>query len=68
MSFNVAKCKVIDFGRNNPQHEYKMDGERLEKVEMERDIGVTVKSLKPSVQCANAASTARSVLGQILSL
>jgi hypothetical protein len=66
MSFNTKKCKVMHFGRRNPQYDYEMNGERLEKVEEERDIGVTVqKSLKPSAQCAKAAGTARAVLGQI---
>jgi Reverse transcriptase (RNA-dependent DNA polymerase)/Endonuclease-reverse transcriptase len=66
MSFNVAKCKVIHFGRNNPEFEYQMLGQRLEKVDKERDIGVMVhKSLKPAAQCAKAAGTARAVLGQI---
>jgi hypothetical protein len=66
MSFNVKMCKVMHFGRRNPQYDYEMNGEKLERVEEERDIGVTVqKSLKPSAQCAKAAGTARSVLGQI---
>jgi ribonucleases P/MRP protein subunit RPP40 len=66
MSLNVAKCKVIHFGRNNPEFEYHMQGQRLEKVERECDIGVIVhKSLKPAAQCAKAAGTARTVLGQI---
>jgi hypothetical protein len=66
MQFNVAKCKVIHFGRNNPLYEYEMLGQKLGEVESERDIGVTVnKNLKPSSQCAKAAGTARTVLGQI---
>jgi hypothetical protein len=36
-----------------------MRGEKLEKVDDERDIGVTVtKNLKPSAQCSWAAATA----------
>jgi hypothetical protein len=65
MQFNV-KCKVMHFGRNNPNYEYEMRGQKLEKVDSERDIGVTVSNnLKPSAQCAKAAGTARAVLGQI---
>jgi hypothetical protein len=37
MSFNVKKCKVMHFGRRNPQYDYEMNGERLEMVE-EREI------------------------------
>jgi hypothetical protein len=66
MQFNVAKCKVMHFGRTNPKYEYEMRGQKLEKVDTERDIGVTVSNnLKPSAQCAKAAATARTVLGQI---
>jgi hypothetical protein len=66
MSFNVSKCKVMHFGRANPGFEYSMNGVRLETVESERDIGVTVqKNLKPAAQCIRAAATARTVLGQI---
>jgi hypothetical protein len=66
MDFNISKCKVMHFGRNNPGYVYEMNGEVLAEVEAERDIGVTVhKSLKPSQQCAKAAGTARAVLGQI---
>jgi hypothetical protein len=66
MQFNVAKCKVMHFGRQNPRYVYEMSGQQLEEVDSERDIGVTVsQTLKPSAQCAKAAGTARSVLGQI---
>jgi hypothetical protein len=66
MQFNVKKCKVMHFGRNNPQHDYFMAGEKLQKVDDERDIGITVtKNVKSSAQCSKAAATARSVLGQI---
>jgi hypothetical protein len=64
MKFNVAKCKVMHFGRQNPRFE--MDGMKLEKVEEERDIGITVSNtLKLAKQCAKAAATTRAVLGQI---
>ena len=66
MAFNTAKCKVMHIGRNNPRYQYVMGGHTLEATEVERDIGVLVSSdLKPSEQCAKAASTANAVLGQI---
>jgi hypothetical protein len=66
MQFNVAKCKVMHFGRNNPNYVYEMSGQQLEVVESERDIGVTINhNLKPALQCIKAAGTARTVLGQI---
>jgi hypothetical protein len=43
-----------------------MMGEKLSETEVERDIGVEVQqNLKPSKQCAKAATTARLVLSQI---
>ena len=66
MEFNILKCKVMHFGRNNPMHEYMMNGRLLEKTEEERDLGVvTMASTKPAAQCAKAARTAQAVLGQI---
>ncbi len=47
MAFNIAKCKVMHLGRNNPEYEYTMRGVRLGTTEEERDIGVIVtKNLK----------------------
>ena len=66
MDFNVLKCKVLHVGRNNKKYEYTMKGVTLESVDKERDIGVIIdKSLKPSLQCAEAAKKAAIVLGQI---
>jgi hypothetical protein len=43
-----------------------MVGHRLEEVESERDKGVMISNtLKPAAQCARAAGTERTVLGQI---
>ena len=43
-----------------------MKGKVLKSVDREKDIGVIVdKSLKPSLQCAEAAKKASIVLGQI---
>jgi hypothetical protein len=64
MKFNVQKCKVMHFGKKNPKFNYTMEGKQLEEVTEERDIGITVTDhLKPSIQCAKAATTARAVLG-----
>lgn len=66
MEFNHSKCKVMHLGRNNPQHEYQMGGQKLEATTQEKDIGVIVQNnLKPGAQCAAAATKARQVLGQI---
>jgi hypothetical protein len=66
MQFNVAKCKVMHMGHKNPKHVYQMNGQELEVTAEERDIGVKVAdNLKPSAQCAKAARTTQSVLGQL---
>ena len=66
MSFNVSKCKVMHVGRNNQEYEYTMRGQKLEKTDEERDIGVMVtKNLKPSAQCEKAAGRAMPVLNQL---
>jgi len=66
MEFNVAKCKVMHTGHRNPMYKYQMKGQELEETREERDIGVVVTSnLKPAAQCAKAAQTAQTVLGQL---
>ena len=66
MNFNVKKCKVVHVGRGNQQHDYSMDGVKLDSIQQERDIGVIIQdNLKPSIQCAEAARKAGAVLGQI---
>jgi len=48
------------------QADYKRNGVKLQKVEEERDLGITVaNSLKQSSQCAKAAAKVMQVLGLI---
>ena len=66
MSFNVAKCKIIHAGRNNPRKEYFMKGDKIEVANEEKDLGVWVDaSMKPGKQCATAAKSANFALSQI---
>jgi hypothetical protein len=66
MLFNVKKCKVMHIGRGNGKSDYEMAGSVLDKTREEKDLGVIVSdTLKPAAQCAKAAKTALSVLGQI---
>ena len=66
MEFNIPKCKVLHIGRNNNHFKYYLNNIELKSVTEEKDIGViTHASLKPSVQCSNAARKANFVLGQI---
>ena len=71
MEFNSKKCKIIHFGRTNPQYSYCMGGYApagtiLQNVNEEKDLGVIItNSLKPSSQCAKAAMKANGILGQM---
>ena len=66
MTFNVAKCKILHFGRKNPKYEYFMRDTKLEEATEEKDLGVWISTtLKPSKQCEAAAKTANFTLGQI---
>jgi hypothetical protein len=63
MQFNIAKCKIMHIGRNNPNFKYSMNGIELKEIEEEVDVGVLVhRSLKPTRQCEKAANTASAVL------
>ena len=66
MSFNVEKCKVMHFGKNNAKAEYKMNERRLAEITEEKDLGVIISNdLKVSKQCDKAASKGNQILGLI---
>ena len=66
MLFNADKCKSIHYGFNNKNHSYHMNGQVLEQVNQEKDLGVIItNSLKNSTNCATAAKKANRVLGII---
>lgn len=66
MLFNIDKCKVMHFGKNNRKEQYSMCNTTLQVVEEERDLGVIVQNdLKISAQCSKAVKTANRVLGMI---
>jgi ribonuclease P/MRP protein subunit RPP40 len=66
MSFNVKKCKVMHFGRNNIRHGYSMNGCAVEEVKEEKDLGVWMEEdMRPSKQCKVAAQSANWALGQL---
>ena len=66
MLFNVKKCKILHLGYNNEKAIYEIDGNVLEEVDEERDLGIIFqKDLKWNRQCAKAVSTANRILGMI---
>ena len=67
MQFNVDKCKILHIGNSNPGWQYTMNGQLLESVAEEKDLGIIMNSTaKPSVQCAMAVKKANQMLGLIL--
>ena len=61
-----GKCHVLHLGSRNREYEYSMNGQVLEAVDSEKDVGILVhKSLKPSLQCAKASARANQFLGQL---
>ena len=66
MAFNTDKCHVLHTGKKNTEHNYRWGQGFLAKANEEKDVGVIISSsLKPSLQCAKAASRANQVLGQM---
>jgi len=42
MSFNTKKCKVMHVGRTNSRFTYTMEGQTLDTVDSEKDLGITI--------------------------
>ena len=52
MNFNCKKCKVLHVGYSNEGFNYEMmNGEWLETVDQEKDLGVIISSMKVGDQC-----------------
>ena len=66
MAYNIGKCHILHLGKNNPNYLYTLGGQELEVTKCEKDLGVMISDdLKPSLQCAKAATKANQVLGQL---
>ena len=66
MNFNNKKCKVLHVGYSNKCFNYEMNGDWLESVEREKDLGIVISSnLKVSEQCLEARNRANRMLGII---
>lgn len=66
MEFNVAKCKVMHFGKSNIGCKYSMDKQPVDVVDSEKDLGVIVSSdLKAEANCKEAYTKANKMLGLI---
>ena len=66
LEFNVAKCHIIHFGKQNPCCSYFFLGHPLSSVNNEQDLGVTIDNeLKFSTHAKRSAAGASSTLGLI---
>jgi hypothetical protein len=66
IKFNEKKCKVMHFGKNNPNHEYKINEYILEKTQSEKDLGITITNdLNWKSHINNAINKANRQLGLI---
>ena len=64
MLLQAKKCKVVHIERNNPKYEYIINGEKLEEVNVEKDLGIMISSdMKVSSQCIAAYNKANRMLG-----
>jgi len=64
MQFNVTKCKVMHYRNGNMGYNYSMQGVPVEKVDCEKDLGVTFTTdLKSTANCKDVYSKANRMLG-----
>jgi len=60
----MHKCRVLQLGRNNPMHQYKLGVDLLQSSSVERDLGVLVDDrLTMSQHCVLVAKKASDLLG-----
>ena len=66
MKFNADKCKAIRFGKFQTGSNYAMNGQELDWVTEEKDLGVIVdETLKSSKHCQMVVNKANRMLGMI---
>ena len=66
LPFNSTKCRVMHIGRQNPGHAYMLDGEPMQVVREEKDLGILIDDeLKFHKQTAASISKASQMLAVV---
>ena len=66
LPFNYDKCKIMHFGKNNPNTQYDFGGKVLQVVNEEKDLGIFIRDDgKVEYQCNKAAKSANKHIGLI---
>ena len=66
LPFNATKCKIMHMGNMNQHYTYNMDGNALEFIREEKDLGVTVDAdLKFHSHTTRVVNKANRILGMI---
>ena len=66
MRFKRSKYRVLQLGRNNHVHQYRLGADLLERSSVEKGLGVLVYNrVTTSQQCTLAAKKANGILGCI---
>ena len=66
LPFNATKCKIMHMGNMNQHYTYNMDGNALEPIREEKDLGVTVDAdLKFHSHTTRVVNKANRILGMI---
>jgi len=66
MKFNVPECSVMHLGSSNIQFNYAINGQVLQQVDAQSDLGVMIRNdLKASDLCVKSYAKASRVLGMI---
>ena len=66
LPFNVTKCKSLHIGKRNNKYVYEMNGQQLEQINVEKDLGVLIDDeMKCHKHTAAAIKEANGILGII---
>ena len=64
--FHPDKCKTLHLGHNNREKDYYLKGNKIKKVEQEKDLGIIItKDMKPKTHISQIVKKANKLLGMI---